>query len=193
MKRHGEAFVGIDAAKARNAVAIAEGGRDGEVRYLGEFDNTPDGVSKLIRKLADRYEVLHVCYEAGPTGYGLYRQVLGLGHACTVVAPSLIPRRPGERVKTNRRDAQSLARLLRAGELTAVWVPDETHEAVRDLVRTRAMAVEITGASANTSPHSSFAMDGCTRGRRAGKVGTYVGWTDRTSRTRRSGWPFRKC
>jgi len=142
MKRHGEAFVGIDAAKARNAVAIAEGGRDGEVRYLGEFDNTPDGVSKLIRKLADRYEVLHVCYEAGPTGYGLYRQVLGLGHACTVVAPSLIPRRPGERVKTNRRDAQSLARLLRAGELTAVWVPDETHEAVRDLVRTRAMAVE---------------------------------------------------
>lgn len=142
MKRHGEAFVGIDAAKARNAVAIAEGGRDGEVRYLGEFDNTPDAVSKLIRKLADRYEVLHVCYEAGPTGYGLYRQVLGLGHACTVVAPSLIPRRPGERVKTNRRDAQSLARLLRAGELTAVWVPDETHEAVRDLVRTRAMAVE---------------------------------------------------
>jgi transposase len=123
-------------------VAVAEGGRDGEIRYLGEFDNTPDGVLKLIRKLADRYETLHVCYEAGPTGYGLYRQVLALGHACTVVAPSLIPRRPGERVKTNRRDAQSLARLLRAGELTAVWVPDETHEAVRDLVRTRAMAVE---------------------------------------------------
>ena len=142
MKKHGEAFVGIDTAKARNAVAVAEGGRDGEIRYLGEFDNTPDGVLKLIRKLADRYETLHVCYEAAPTGYGLYRQVLALGHACTVVAPSLIPRRPGERVKTNRRDAQSLARLLRAGELTAVWVPDETHEAVRDLVRTRAMAVE---------------------------------------------------
>jgi transposase len=142
VRKHGEAFVGIDTAKARNAVAVAEGGRDGEIRYLGEFDNTPDGVLKLIRKLADRYETLHVCYEAGPTGYGLYRQVLALGHACTVVAPSLIPRRPGERVKTNRRDAQSLARLLRAGELTAVWVPDETHEAVRDLVRTRAMAVE---------------------------------------------------
>lgn len=142
MKRHGEAFVGIDTAKARNAVAVAEGGRDGEIRYLGEFDNTPDGVAKLIRKLADRYETLHVCYEAGPTGYGLYRQVLALGHACMVVAPSLIPRRPGDRVKTNRRDAQTLARLLRAGELTAVWVPDETHEAVRDLVRTRAMAIE---------------------------------------------------
>jgi transposase len=142
MKRHGEAFVGIDTAKARIAVAVAEAGRDGEVRYLGEFDNTPDGVARLIRKLADRYEKLHVCYEAGPTGYGLYRQVLAMGHACTVAAPSLIPRRPGDRVKTNRRDAQCLARLLRAGELTAVWVPDETHEAVRDLVRTRAMAVE---------------------------------------------------
>jgi transposase len=86
--------------------------------------------------------MLHFCYEAGPTGYGLYRQILALGHVCTVVAPSLIPRRPGDRVKTNRRDAQTLARLLRAGELTAVWVPDETHEAVRDLVRTRAAAVE---------------------------------------------------
>jgi transposase len=142
MKRHGEAFVGIDAAKARNAVAVAEGGRDGEVRYHGEFDNTPDATAKLIRRLAERYETLQVCYEAGPTGYGLYRQVLALGHRCTVAAPSLIPRRPGDRVKTNRRDAVSLARLLRAGELTAVWVPDETHEAVRDLVRTRAMAME---------------------------------------------------
>jgi len=142
MKASGEIFVGIDTAKARNAVAVAEGGRDGEVRYLGECDNTPDAVAKLIRKLAARYETLHICYEAGPTGYGLYRQILALGHDCMVVAPSLIPRRPGDRVKTNRRDALSLARLLRAGELTAVWVPDETHEAVRDLVRTRAMAVE---------------------------------------------------
>lgn len=142
MKKDSEAFIGIDTAKARNAVALAEGGRNGEVRYLGEFDNTSDGVAKLIRKLASRYETLHVCYEAGPTGYGLYRQILALGHRCMVVAPSLIPRRSGDRVKTNRRDAQSLARLLRAGELTAVWVPDETHEAVRDLVRTRAMAIE---------------------------------------------------
>jgi transposase len=141
MKRYGEAFVGIDAAKARNAVAIAEGGQNGEIRYLGEFDSTPDAVAKLMRKLSERYEMVHVCYEAGPTGYGLYRQILALGHRCMVVAPSLIPRRPGDRVKTNRRDAKSLARLLRAGELTAVWVPDETHEAVRDLVRTRAMAI----------------------------------------------------
>jgi transposase len=142
MKKHGEAFVGIDTAKTRNAVAIAEIGRQGEIRYLGEYDTTPDAVAKLVRKLADRYEVLHFCYEAGPTGYGLYRQILILGHNCTVVAPSMIPRKPGERVKTNRRDAQSLARLHRAGELTAVWVPDATHEAVRDLVRTRSAAVE---------------------------------------------------
>jgi len=142
MKRHGEAFVGIDTAKARNAIAVAEGGRGGEIRYLGEFDNTPAAVIKLVRKMADRYETVHFCYEAGPTGYGLYRQIQSLGHECTVVAPSLIPRRPGDRVKTNRRDAQTLCRLLRANELTAVWVPDETHEAVRDLVRTRAMAVE---------------------------------------------------
>jgi transposase len=142
MKRDGEAFVGIDTAKVRNAVAIAAAGRSGEIRYLGEFDNTRDVTAKLVRKLSERHEVLHFCSEAGPTGYGLYRQIQSLKHDCIVVAPSLIPRRPGERVKTNRRDAQSLARLLRAGELTSVWVPDETHEAVRDLVRTRAMAVE---------------------------------------------------
>jgi transposase len=142
MKKHGDAFVGIDTAKARNAVAVAEGDRNGEIRYLGEFDNTPDAVAKLVRKLAERYETVHFCYEAGPTGYGLYRQITALGQSCIVVAPTLIPRRTGDRVKTNRRDAQTLARLLRAGELSAVWVPDEIHEAVRDLVRTRGMAIE---------------------------------------------------
>jgi transposase len=142
MKKGSEAFVGIDVAKARNAVTVAEGGRQGEMRYLGEFDATPDAVAKLVRKLADRYETLHFCYEAGPTGYGLYRQIVSMSHECIVVAPSMIPRKPGDRVKTNRRDSRTLARLHRAGELTAVWVPDETHEAVRDLVRTRAAAVE---------------------------------------------------
>ena len=94
----------------------------------------------MIRKLARRYEKLYFCYEAGPTGYGLYRQVRALGHDCIVVAPSLVPKRPGERVKTNRRDAVTLARLLRAGDLTPVWVPDTVHEAVRDLVRAHAAA-----------------------------------------------------
>jgi len=135
-----EVFVGIDTAKMRHAIAVADAGRDGEVRYLGEIDSAPATVERVIKKLGRRYEKVHVCYEAGPTGYGLYRQVRELGYECTVVAPSLIPRKPGERVKTNRRDAVSLARLFRAGELTAVWVPDAVHEAVRDLVRAHASA-----------------------------------------------------
>jgi transposase len=94
----------------------------------------------VIKKLAGKYEKVHVCYEAGPTGYGLYRQIRGLGHECAVVAPSLIPKKPGDRIKTNRRDATTLARLFRAGELTSVWVPDAVHEAVRDLVRARETA-----------------------------------------------------
>src|SRR5918993_1287575 len=137
-----EAFIGIDAAKLRNAVAIADAGRDGEVRFLGEVDASPEGMRRLAARLAAKYDRLSFCYEAGPTGYGLHRLLTGLGHHCTVVAPSLIPRKPGDRVKTNRRDALTLARLLRAGELTAVWIPDPTREAMRDLVRARAAAVD---------------------------------------------------
>ena len=140
MKEYSEAFIGFDTAKKKHAVAIADVGREGEIRYLGEIDSSPLTIERMIRKLAGRYEKLHFCYEAGPTGYGLYRQVRGLGHDCTVVAPSLIPKKSGERVKTNRRDAVSLARLFRAGELTSVWVPDTVHEAVRDLVRAREAA-----------------------------------------------------
>ena len=140
MKQYSEAFIGFDTAKKKHAVAIADVGREGEIRYLGEIDSSPLTIERMIRKLAGRYEKLHFCYEAGPTGYGLYRQVRGLGHDCSVVAPSLIPKKSGERVKTNRRDAVSLARLFRAGELTSVWVPDTVHEAVRDLVRARETA-----------------------------------------------------
>jgi len=137
-----EAFVGIDAAKARNAIAVAEGGRGGEVRYLGEVDASEQGMRRIVARIAAKYDRVHFCYEAGPTGYGLHRLITGLGDECTVVAPSLIPRKPGDRVKTNRRDAVTLAKLLRADERTAVWVPDEGHEAIRDLVRARAAAVE---------------------------------------------------
>jgi len=140
--QHSEVFVGLDAAKLRHAVAVAEAGRQGEVRYLGEIDAEPASVRKMVGRLEKRHQTLHFCYEAGPTGYGLYRQLTALGHACTVVAPSLIPRKAGDRVKTNRRDAVQLARLLRAGELTAVWVPDEAHEAVRELIRSREAAVD---------------------------------------------------
>ena len=132
-----EAYVALDTSKMRNAVAIAENGRDGEVRYLGEIDNTEAGTRKLVARLEDRYQRLTFCYEAGPTGYGLYRLIESLGHDCIVIAPSMIPVKPGERVKTNRRDAVNLAKLLRAGDLTAVWVPDDRHEAMRDLARAR--------------------------------------------------------
>src|SRR5215470_3712505 len=136
-----EAFVAFDTSKLRNAVAIAEAGRSGEVRFLGEIENNGAATAKLVRKLAAKYQRLTFCYEAGPTGYGLHRQITSLGHDCMVVAPSLIPTKPGDRVKTNRRDALSLVKLLRAGELTAVWAPDQHHEAIRDLTRARGTAV----------------------------------------------------
>ena len=142
MTDHSEAFVAFDTSKLSNAVAIAEGGRTGEVRFLGEIETTEAAVVRLLKKLAGKYAQLTLCYEAGPTGYGLYRLIKRLGHDCIVVAPSLIPKKAGDRVKTNRRDALDLARQLRAGELTAVWVPDARHEAMRDLTRARAAAVD---------------------------------------------------
>jgi transposase len=142
MSDHSEAFVAFDTSKLRHSVAIAEGGRKGEVRFFGEIENSAEATAKLVRKLAGKYARLTFCYEAGPTGYGTYRQIMSLGHECMVVAPSLIPKKAGDRVKTNRRDALSLAKLLRAGELTAVWVPDARHEAMRDLTRARGAAVE---------------------------------------------------
>ncbi|HXJ01180.1 MAG TPA: IS110 family transposase [Micropepsaceae bacterium] len=141
MGDHSEAFVGLDTSKLRHAVAIADSGRDGEVRFLGEIENSAAATAKLVRKLAAKYDRLTFCYEAGPTGYELHRQITSLGHACMVAAPSLIPKKPGDRVKTNRRDAVSLAKLLRANELTAVWVPDRGHEAMRDLTRARETAM----------------------------------------------------
>jgi transposase len=142
MGEYRAAFVGFDVAKAKHAVAIADGGRNGELRFLGEVENVPASIERLIKQLAARHGRLQVCFEAGPTGYGLYWQIQALGHDCLVVAPALIPRRAGERVKTNRRDAVTLARLHRAGELTGVWVPDAMHEAIRDLVRAREAAMD---------------------------------------------------
>ena len=135
-------YVGIDVSKDRLAVAVADGAPSGEVVSWGTFENAPASVHTLLRKLAKRAAPVAVCYEAGPTGYGLYRQVRAFGFECSVVAPSLIPMRAGERVKTDRLDALRLARLFRAGELTPIWVPDETHEAMRDLVRARESAAE---------------------------------------------------
>jgi transposase len=134
-------FVGLDVHKDTISVALAEEGQRGDVREYGRIANTPAGLNKLLDKLEGTGRTLRFCYEAGPCGYGIQRQVTAAGHECVVVAPSLIPRKPGERIKTDRRDASNLARLHRAGELTAVWVPDPAHEALRDLVRARLAAV----------------------------------------------------
>jgi len=132
------AYVGLDVHKETIAVAIAEPGR-GEPIYRGEIANKPKSVEKLLAKLSESYHggLLLFCYEAGPCGYVLYRRILASGHDCQVVAPSRIPKEPGERIKNDRRDALKLARLLRGGDLTAVWVPDQEQERMRDLSRAR--------------------------------------------------------
>ena len=132
------AYIGLDVHKETIAVAVARVGRD-TPESRGEIANKPKAVAKLVERLNREFagEVLLFCYEAGPCGYGLYRQLLELGHDCQVVAPSLIPKKPGERIKTDRRDACKLAQAQRSGDLTAVWVPDEEQEAMRDLTRAR--------------------------------------------------------
>ena len=117
-------------------VAVAAPGRQ-PPEFCGDVPSTPEAVRKLVGRLDDGKMDLRFCYEAGPCGYGLYRQLTMMGYDCSVVAPSLSPRRPGERIKTDRRDALTLARQHRSGDLVAVWVPDEEQEAIRDLVRCR--------------------------------------------------------
>lgn len=136
-------YVGLDVHKATICVAIAEGGRDGEVRAVGVFENRPEIVSRMVARLGKSGRHLSFCYEAGPCGYGLHRMLIGFGHGCVVVAPSLIPMKAGDRIKTDRRDAMTLAKLHRAGELTPIWIPDAGHEAMRDLVRARATATRV--------------------------------------------------
>ena len=135
----GTRFVGLDVHAETIAASIAE--PDGEVRRLGTIPNTPTAVSRLVKKLAPSKQ-LKVCYEAGPTGYALYWQLTRMGVECAVVAPTLVPVKAGDRVKTDRRDADKLAKAFRAGDLTSVWVPDEEHEALRDLVRAREAATK---------------------------------------------------
>jgi transposase len=126
--------VGLDVDTAEIAIAVAE--PSGEVHSLGSIPYTEEAVRRLVKRLGPA-SGLRVCYEAGPHGYGLYWQLTTLGVHCEVVAPTLVPVKSGDRVKTNRRDAEKLARCYRSGDLTAVWVPDAAHEALRDLVRAR--------------------------------------------------------
>ena len=131
-------FIGLDVHKETIAVAVALPGRD-EPQYRGEIKHEPKALKQWLQRLSDEFGgvMLLFCYEAGPCGYGLYRHIVEAGHDCQVVAPSLIPKKAGERIKTDRRDALKLSRLLRGGDLTAVWVPDSEQEAMRDLTRAR--------------------------------------------------------
>lgn len=129
-------YVGLDVHAISIEVGVADPGR-ARSRHYGGVNHTQAAVSAMLKKLSPDGEVMELCYEAGPCGYGLYHQIIASGHQCHVVAPSLIPKRAGDKVKTDRRDCLRLAELLRAGELTSVWVPDAEQEAIRDLVRTR--------------------------------------------------------
>ena len=125
-------FLGLDVHAETIAVAIAE--PDGAVRSLGTIPNRMESIRKMVKKLG-AVDQLRACYEAGPTGYVLYWQLAELGVECAVIAPTLVPMKAGDRVKTDRRDAERLARSYRSGDLTAVWVPDEGSEALRDLAQ----------------------------------------------------------
>lgn len=129
-------FIGLDVHKDFITVAIADEGRSEAVSF-GEIANTSAAISKLAKGLGGEGHDLYFVYEAGSFGFGLYRQLTALGHSCVVAAPSLIPRKPGDRVKTDRRDALKLAKLLRSGDMTGCHVPDEVDEAMRDLIRAR--------------------------------------------------------
>ena len=138
-----EIYIGLDVHKETITAAVAEGGRAGEVLQAGTITNDLHALEKLLRRIrGDREPTLHVCYEAGPCGFVIARRLKQLGIACVVVAPSLIPKQPGDKITTDRRDAEKLARLLRAGDLSPVYVPDSTDEAIRDLCRARTDAVD---------------------------------------------------
>jgi len=136
-KNYSTKYVGLDVHKNSITIAIADGGRDGQVRLYGTIENTVDAMGKVIRKLLATSTDLRFVYEAGPCGFGLYRYLTGNELSCIVAAPSLIPRKGGVRIKNDTRDAITLARLHRAGELSAIYVPEPEDEAVRDLTRAR--------------------------------------------------------
>ena len=170
-------YVGLDTHKETIAVAVADA-LGGKARYYGEIANTPEAIRKLVKNLCPDEEVISFCYEAGPCGYEIYRQISQLGHHCSVVAPSLIPVKPGERVKTDRRDSEKLCRLDRAGELTPVWVPDQEQEAMRDLTRARE---DMKGLERMSKQRlNAFLLrhgrDGTKAEKAAGPRPTFAGW-----------------
>ena len=134
-------YIGLDVHKDSIAVAYVAKDHDAEVIYLGTIGTRQADIDQLIRKMQSKAQHLVFVYEAGPCGYWLYRYLTKRGHGCWVVAPSLIPKKAGDRVKTDRRDAVQLARLMRSGDLTPVYIPTVDDEAIRDLSRAREDAI----------------------------------------------------
>jgi len=144
MNKHSILFIGLDTHKEFNEVAYIEDHRGAQPVHFGRAPSSKIAVKKLVRHFESKYPdaTLHFVYEAGPCGYWIYRLITSLGHCCYVVAPSLIPKKPGERVKTDKRDAMKLAKLLKTEDLTPIYVPEPEDEAVRDLSRAREVAMK---------------------------------------------------
>ena len=144
MNKHSILFIGLDTHKEFNEVAYIEEHRGAQPVHLGRVSSSKVAVQKLVRQFESKYPgaTLHFVYEAGPCGYWIYRLITSLGHCCYVVAPSLIPKKPGEKIKTDKRDALKLAKLLKSEDLTPIYVPEPEDEAVRDLSRAREVAMK---------------------------------------------------
>ena len=144
MNKHSILFIGLDTHKEFNEVAYIEEHRGAQPVHLGRIPSSKVAVQKLVRQFESKYPgaTLHFVYEAGPCGYWIYRLITSLGHCCYVVAPSLIPKKSGEKIKTDKRDALKLSKLLKSEDLTPIYVPEPEDEAVRDLSRAREVAMK---------------------------------------------------
>ena len=157
-----ELYIGLDVHREAVAIAVAEQGRKGEVRDYGQISNDLHALERFITRLRQTHGkrvTLRACYEAGPCGFGVARRLQQLGVECAVVAPSLTPTRAGDRLKTDKRDARKLARLLRAGELSAIYIPEPTDEAIRDLCRARSDAVDDRSRGCGITGSKRFYFD----------------------------------
>ena len=168
-------FIGMDVHKKTITIAIIDQERQKQPRIYGSIANQPEALDKFCRKMVSTSTRLHFVYEAGPCGYGIYRHLTEKGFDCMVAAPSMIPKKSGDRIKNDRRDATMLARLHRAGELTAVYVPDAQDEAMRDLTRAREDAV-MAARKSKQRLNAFLLRNGLTFAGRTKWSKAYFGW-----------------